>query len=342
MINVGFLGAGGIAETHAAAVAEVENARLAAVYDTNLERSAALAGKYSAAACGAQEELLSFPGLDLLYILTPPNVHAEQIIAAAGAGLPILCEKPITLSLADADRAIAAAREHGVPLMTGQSHRYHPLAAQARALLLDGSLGDFVAAWSHRLTTLDAPPGSWLSQRALGGGLALQYALHDLDWERWLAEEAAGGGPAAAVAAQEAHTNPEIDIEDNLWALVQFKHGGSGSVGVSWTARDAYTERGVVGSLGNLRIINQRRMVGQAADGKKIEVDLGDDYDWFDVFVRESRDAIGRLRSGQPFAITGEDGRATLELGLAVQKAAMTRQMVPLPFQESHTPEENS
>jgi predicted dehydrogenase len=52
-----------------------------------------------------------------------------------------------------------------------------------------------------------------LSQRALSGGLALQYALHDLDWERWLA------GEAAAISAQEAHTNPEIDIEDNLWAL---------------------------------------------------------------------------------------------------------------------------
>jgi hypothetical protein len=60
-------------------------------------------------------------------------------------------------------------------------------------------------------------------------------------------------------------------------------------------------------------------------------MDLGDEYDWFDVFVRESQDAIDRVRSGQPFAISGEEGRATLELGLAVQKAAMTRQMVYLP-----------
>jgi predicted dehydrogenase len=124
-----------------------------------------------------------------------------------------------------------------------------------------------------------------------------------------------------------------------LWALVQFQNGGSGSVGVSWTCQDPYTERGVIGSRGNLRIINQRSMVGQAANGQKIEVDLGDDYDWFDVFVRESRDAIQRVRSGQPFAITGEDGRATLELGLAVQKAAMTRQMIPLPFHETNEQE---
>jgi myo-inositol 2-dehydrogenase/D-chiro-inositol 1-dehydrogenase len=244
-----------------------------------------------------------------------------------------LCEKPLTLSLAEADRAILAARQHGVPLMTGQSHRYHPLAAKARELLLEGSLGDLVATWSHRLTTLAVKPGSWLSQRALGGGLALQYALHDLDWERWLA------GAAAAVSAQEAHTNPEIDIEDNLWALVQFQNGSSGSVGVSWTCQDAYTERGVTGSRGNLRIINQRRLLGQLAGGKKIDINLGDDYDWEDVFVRESRDAIERVRSGQPFAITGEDGRATLELGLAVQKAAITRQRISLPLQETNLTE---
>ncbi|HMN61438.1 MAG TPA: Gfo/Idh/MocA family oxidoreductase [Anaerolinea sp.] len=329
MINVGFLGAGEIAKTHAAAVAQVEDARLVAVYDTQAERAGALAAQYGAALCDSMDQLLRFPGLDLLYILTPPHVHADQIVAAADAGIPILCEKPITLSLAEADRAIAAARTRGVPLMTGQSHRYHPLAAQARELLLNGSLGDFVAAWSHRLTALRVSPGSWLSRRAVGGGLALQYALHDLDWERWLAGEAAG------VSAQEAHTNPEIDIEDNLWALVQFQNGGSGSVGVSWTCQDPWTERGVIGSRGNLRILNQRRMLGQTAGGRIIEVDLGDDYDWFDVFVRESRDAIQRVRSGQPFAITGEDGRATLELGLAVQKAAMTHRMISLPIHET-------
>jgi predicted dehydrogenase len=334
MINVGFLGAGEIAKTHAKAVSQVEDARLSAVYDVNPQRADALAVQYHAARCDTQEQLLGFPGLDILYILTPPNGHADQMIAAAEAGIPILCEKPITLTLADADRAIAAARERGVPLMTGQSHRYHPLASKARDLLLDGSLGDYVAAWSHRLTTLEVAPGSWLSQRALSGGLALQYALHDLDWERWLA------GEAQAVSAQEAHTNPEIDIEDNLWALIQFKNGGSGSIGVSWTCQDAYTERGVIGSRGNLRIINQRRMVGQVANGKKIDIHLGDDYDWSDVFVRESRDAIGRVRSGQPFAITGEDGRATLELGLAMQKAALTRQMISLPYQETENREE--
>jgi myo-inositol 2-dehydrogenase/D-chiro-inositol 1-dehydrogenase len=109
MINVGFLGAGSIAKSHAAAVAQVEGARLAAVYDALPQHAAAMAGQYHAVQCDTLEQLLRFPGLDILYILTPPDVHAGQIIAAAEAGIPILCEKPLTLSLAEADRAILAA-----------------------------------------------------------------------------------------------------------------------------------------------------------------------------------------------------------------------------------------
>jgi predicted dehydrogenase len=326
LINVGFVGAGGIAETHAAALARVEGARLAAVTDLDHERSEALASQYGAKAVGGLEEILTFPGLDVVYLLTPPHVHAEQILAAAQSGLPIFCEKPITMTLEEADRAIAAARKAGVPLMTGLSHRYHPLARQAREILFAGELGNFVAIWSHRLTYLEVPPGTWLSNRQISGGMALQYAMHDLDWQCWL------GGEVAQVAAQEIHTNPAIDIEDNLWALLQFTNGGSGSVGVSWTARDPHTERGLLGSLGNLRIINQRRIVGRIGDGQPLEVDLGEDYDWFDVFVRENADVIGRLARGEPFQVTGEDGRSALEISLAVQQAALTGRMVSLPL----------
>lgn len=326
MINVGFIGAGDIASTHAAALAEVPEARLVIVNDMLTEKAERLAHKYDAQVATSLESLLEHPGLDIVYILTPPAVHMQHIIAAAQAGIPILCEKPLTMTLEEADRAIAAVRQAHVPLMTGLSHRYHPLAAKAKELLEDGELGDFVAAWSHRLTNLDVKPKTWLSNRALGGGMALQYAMHDLDWECWL------GGEVARVSAQEAHTDPHIEIEDNLWAFVQFQNGGSGSVGVSWSASHAHTERGVIGSRGNLRIINQKRLVGKTADGTHLEIDLGEEYDWFDVFVRESKDAILRISHGEPFWIGMEEGRKALEISLAVQRAAITHQMVPLPL----------
>jgi hypothetical protein len=70
------------------------------------------------------------------------------------------------------------------------------------------------------------------------------------------------------------------------------------------------------------------------ANGRKLEQDLGADYDWFDVFVRENQDVVYRLKQGQPFSISGEDGRQALALSLAVQRAALTRQMVSLPIRD--------
>lgn len=324
MINIGFLGAGDIAAVHAKAITAVDGGRLAVVADIVPERARKLAREHEAIAVADLESLLSFPGLDVLYILTPPQFHAAQLIKAATAGIPVMCEKPLTLTLAEADEVLYACKQAAVPLMTGLSHRFHPLTARAKELLEQGELGRFVAVWSHRLTTLPISPDSWLNDVAVGGGLTLQYAMHDLDWECWL------GGPVARVSAQEAHSNPQLRIEDNVWAHLQFTEGGSGSVGVSWSAPHNWTERGVIGSYGNLRIVEQKRLVGRLSNGRILDEDLGDNYDWLDVFIRESQHIVNCLKNGSQFSVSGEDGRRALEISLAVQQAAQTQQMVYL------------
>lgn len=325
-INVGFIGAGSIAGTHAAALDEVEGARLAVVTDVAPQRAAALAQKYGATAVAGVDELVQFPGLDVVYILTPPAAHAAQIGAAVEAGLPIMCEKPLTVTMAEAREAIACAQRAGVPLMTGLSHRYHPLAEEVRALVQNGELGEVIAVWSHRLVHLPVEPESWINDLAAGGGLALQYAMHDFDWAMTV------GGPVTAVSAADYRSNPALAIEDNLWAMLRFANGGSGSVGASWSAAAAHTERGVVGTRGNVRIVAQQHLTGALHDGRRFDHHLGDDYDWFDVFVRESQDVIGRVRGGEPFAVTGEDGLRALELSCAALQAARQQQPVSLPL----------
>lgn len=326
MINVGFVGAGDIADMHAAAIARIDGARLVAVADLDAERRESLAARYNAAAVSGLEELVTLGGLDVIYILTPPSVHAEQIAAVAEAGLPMMCEKPLALTLPEADQAILSASQARVPLMVGHSHRYHPLGARARDMLLAGELGNPAAIWSHRFTRLTPDPDSWLAKRTISGGLALQYALHDLDWLYWL------GGEVVSVAANEMHIQEGIEIEDNLWALLYFENGASGSIGTSWSSAHSHRERGVIGSAGTLRIVGISRLIGEISDKPAIDVDLGNDYDWLDVFVRESQDILYRVKHGHPFAIDGEEGRKALELSLAVQQAALTRRMVGLPL----------
>ena len=124
MINVGFIGAGGIAQTHAAALTQVDGARLVAITDLIPGRAEALAQKFSATAVAGLAELVEFPGLDIVYVLTPPHVHLEQILAAIDAGLPIFCEKPLTLTLSEADHVLAAAQRAGEPRVVPAGSTY--------------------------------------------------------------------------------------------------------------------------------------------------------------------------------------------------------------------------
>ena len=334
MINVGFIGAGEIADTHAAAIDLVASARLAAVTDLDLSRAKALAARHGATVAEDVATLLRASGLDVVYILTPPAAHMEQIMAVAEAGIPIMCEKPLTVTLAEAERAIGYARERQVPVMTGLTHRYHPLAAEVRSMIQAGEFGDFVAAWSHRLIHLPVRPNSWLNDLSAAGGLTLQYAMHDLDWAMSV------GGNVVEVTAQQYRADEALNIEDNLWALLRFDNGGSGSLGASWSAAQAHAERGVVGTRGNLRIVEQKHLIGAFHDGRVVNRHLGDDYDWFDVFVRESQDVIDCVRRGDTFTITGEDGRRALELSVATLHAAQQVRPVSLPLPATFSMEE--
>lgn len=324
-VRVAFIGAGDIAQTHAAAVQQA-GGKLSGVYDTDAHRAEQLANSYGATVADSVDELLENSRPEVVYILTPPVVHAEQIRIVAGRGLPIMCEKPLTLDLQEARQVIDYAARCNAPLMTGLTHRFHPLAAQARQLLLAGELGKFVASWSHRLVTLKVDAKSWLGSRRLGGGMALQYAMHDLDWQAWLA-----GKPTQVLAVESSFDAlPGVDIEQHLWALLKFRQGGSGSLGVSWAAPHQHVERGVTGSRGNLRIINQRRLVGQNTAGQIWDIHLGDNYDWFDVFVRQSQHVLECVRNGKSFGVTGEDGLQALEISLTVQESALTGKTIDM------------
>jgi predicted dehydrogenase len=89
-----------------------------------------------------------------------------------------------------------------------------------------------------------------------------------------------------------------------------------------------------------LRIVEQKHLIGAFHDGRVVNRHLGDDYDWFDVFVRESQDVIDCVRRGDTFTITGEDGRRALELSVATLHAAQQVRPVSLPLPATFSMEE--
>ena len=122
MIGIGVIGVGRIGRMHAGLLArEVPGAALVAVHDADREAAESIGVR----ACEL-DELLADPGVDAVAICSSTETHADLIVAAAEAGKPIFCEKPISLDLAEVDRALAAVDAAGVPFQIGFNRRFDP------------------------------------------------------------------------------------------------------------------------------------------------------------------------------------------------------------------------
>jgi UDP-N-acetylglucosamine 3-dehydrogenase len=181
MIQVGVLGAGFIGATHAAAFARLDGVRLAAVADHNRAAADALSARYSARAAYSVEALLDDPEIIAVSICLPTFLHAATVIAAAERGKHILCEKPLALSLKDADRMCAAVERAGVKFMVAQVIRFWPEYIRIREALESGQLGQPRMATGARLTS---PPtwGEWFRDPAKSGAALFDLHIHDLDF----------------------------------------------------------------------------------------------------------------------------------------------------------------
>src|SRR5205085_2729648 len=172
-LRIGMIGAGTMAQDHAAALAEVAGARLVAVADPLLERTQAMAARHDATAYADYRDLLD--GVEAVWICTPPFLHREQAETCAAAGKHLFVEKPLALTVADCRAIIAAARQHRVQLMVGQVFRFYPVFQEAFRRFEAGDLGDLVTCWSTRMGY--HPPSTmpaWRTDPALSGGFTIE------------------------------------------------------------------------------------------------------------------------------------------------------------------------
>ncbi len=181
MIKVGLLGAGGIGKVHARAYDRIAGARIVAVADSVRERAEALAAPLQAHVYEDWRPVLDDPQVEMVDICLPTYLHEAAVVAAAQAGKHILSEKPVTLSLPQADRMIAAVERAGVHAMIAQVIRFWPHYLAIKGMIERGDLGAPIMAQAARLGSLPAW-SSWYADPALSGGALLDLHIHDLDW----------------------------------------------------------------------------------------------------------------------------------------------------------------
>ncbi len=181
MTGIALLGAGFMADTHARCYEALgDRAQVRVVCGLHAERVAELAGRLGAEATTDLETALATPGVDAVDVCLPTPLHRPTAERAFALGHHVLLEKPVALTLEDADAIGAAARAAGRVLMVGHVLRFMPEIAELRRVLATGELGQPLGASALRLS---APPdwNDWMRDEARSGGALVDLAIHDFD-----------------------------------------------------------------------------------------------------------------------------------------------------------------
>ncbi|HET7771885.1 MAG TPA: Gfo/Idh/MocA family oxidoreductase [Chloroflexota bacterium] len=346
MIRVGLIGCGRIlvrAHSLGYRVALDEGLiQIAALSDLSDESRARAGATYTvpeAQRYADYRDMLAKAPIDAVVIATPHSVHAEQAIASAEAGKAVISEKPMAVTLEDADAIVGAVKRHRVPYAVVHNFLFTQGALGAAALLKEGSLGkplvgrgEMLANKPEEATRVEA---DWRNSAAAGGG-----ALNDSSYHEIYTVETLMGSPVKYVEARIATLKFPFDVDDT--ALMTFEHesGALSTVQAAWCVRSP-SNRGrwvsVNTTEGGVRVVvNDASPLSRAlGEGNWESVDpqtvpgvpapIPDDRTGHAAFFRATFTALDQ---GKPLPVTVDDAHRNIAIIDAARRASATRRAV--------------
>ena len=262
-IKWGVIGSGGIARrrTIPEGIVPASNAALVAVFDPNAEANQAVARQFNARAVGSVDELLH-GDVDAVYIASPASAHRDQAIACARAGKHVMSEKPLGMTVADAEAMIAACGKAGVKLGTAFMMRFMAQHQAALKLIRAGKLGKPVFGRAQLSCWYPPMPGAWRQDPATGGGGSLMdMGGHCIDLLEMFF------GNVRAVSCFINRTVQSYASEDSAVASLFFENGTLGVVDTFFCMPDEASQNRLelYGSFGS---ILAKGTIGQGAAGE--------------------------------------------------------------------------
>lgn len=329
----GLIGCGRVAPSHAGPIATLPDARLVATADIIEERAATFARHYGAEAHYTDyRALLDRDDIDIVCICTPSGLHARMGIDAAEAGKHVIVEKPIALSLADADALIAAADRAGVKLCGILQNRFNPPMVDLYNAIRAGRLGETrlgnaTVRWNRPQAYYeDGWHGTW----ALDGGAFMNQAIHHIDALAWLM-----GRPVEEVFAFTSTLGHTMEAEDTGVAVLRFAGGALGTIEASTITYPDDLEGSVtiLGARGTAKIggVALNRKVMWKIDGElehESQILAAEAEDPASVYGNSHThmllDMMDAIREDRAPTIDGHEGRGAVALVLALYESART------------------
>jgi predicted dehydrogenase len=356
-VRTALVGCGKVGGIHAAAVSGLPEADFVAVCDTSRERAGAFAARFGARPYTDVATMLREARVQAVLIATPHPLHAAPAILAAEAGVHALVEKPMAASLRDCDAMIEAARRAGTRLGLISQRRWYEPVLRMRAAIDAGKIGRpalgvfLMYSWrSPEYYESDPWRGKWSTE---GGGVLVNQSAHHLDLLRWFM------GSVVEVSGYWANLNhPTVEVDDTAVAVLRFEHGGLGSIITSVSQKPGlYTKLHVHGTNGASVGVETDRgatfIAGMTPiaepplndvwtipgeEGRLAEFEAEDRarFGRIDIATHyhalQIRDFLDAVREGRPPLVSGEDGRAAVELFTAIYRSNEERGPVRLPL----------
>lgn len=287
------------------------------------------------------EELLNRSDVDAVSICTPPSTHYTLVMDACRKGKHVLCEKPLALSMEEANQILDVSKKSGVVLAVGHQLRFMPNVRRTRELLMKNVLGRILTcygAFSGGSVFFSWKTASqYYKEPRSGVDVLLNYGTHVLDLFNFLF-----GKPISVCALLGQSTIQDVTLNDK--AIVAVEYGEAFCVMNTFYTRSATADDNLVkvnGFGGTLTFwLDDPRMAFYKRDSivSKIRGErhfrVGKRVDYLYPYLLEIRDFIESISHHRVPCVTGEDGRAALELALAARRSYETRQLVSLPLDQ--------
>lgn len=338
--KVGVIGIGNVSPMHCVSILNCEQAELVAVCDNKPERAQSGAERYGCAAYTDYKQMIDEADIDVVHVVTPHYQHAPMVIYAAQKGKHVLTEKPMSITVEDAEAMIKACEDAGVTLGVIFQNRYNPGSQLIKQALESGSLGKIKGGkcfitWdrSDEYYSRSDWKGTWDKE---GGGVIIDQAIHTLDLLRWFVDDEIEY--VDAQIGNRAHA--QIEVEDTAEGVIKYKKGTvTGFWAVNYYSYDApveielHCEHGLVKMVGDratIRYNSGKEESWEHIPGEELDFGAGAKQYWGVNHSKQINAFYRSLAAGETPWIDGREALKTQKMVAAIYESGKTSKRIYL------------
>lgn len=325
MINIGVIGCSSIAACrHIPNILRCKDTNLAAVYNRSPGRAEEYSKRYGCKAYTDMDAFLADPEIDAVIVTTITNTHCEYTVKALNAGKHVLCEKPMALSVEDTEKMIEAAEKSGRKLMISHNQRFYHHHRVMKELIDSGAIGKvltfrtMLGNTGPEYSSLDRTMNNWSFKPEGKFGVIGEVGSHRADLICWIFGEPKKVFAHRMTLDKRYPDGSMIDLEDNVFALVEFESGVTGSFTTSWTSysnddrvTQVFGTEGVITTYAKVADVLLEKRNGEKCSYAVEHMELNNNGVILTNILEKFVECI--VNDTEPF-IPGKDGRRCIKL----------------------------